>query len=47
MAGFCTAGGKMVEKIWVPLGTKDYAAAIAKIPRRSTRSSPCSAAPTR
>jgi branched-chain amino acid transport system substrate-binding protein len=33
MAGFCKAGGKMVEKIWVPLGTKDYAAAIAKLPR--------------
>jgi branched-chain amino acid transport system substrate-binding protein len=33
MAGFCKAGGKMVEKIWVPLGTKDYAAAIAKIPK--------------
>lgn len=33
MAGYCKAGGKMVEKIWVPLGTKDYAAAIAKIPR--------------
>lgn len=32
MAGFCKAGGKMVEKIWVPLGTKDYASAIAKIP---------------
>lgn len=33
MAGYCKAGGKMVEKIWVPLGTKDYAAAIAKIPK--------------
>ncbi|HYF57976.1 MAG TPA: ABC transporter substrate-binding protein [Burkholderiaceae bacterium] len=33
MAGYCKAGGKMVEKIWVPLGTKDYAAAIAKLPR--------------
>jgi branched-chain amino acid transport system substrate-binding protein len=33
MAGYCKAGGKMVEKIWVPLGTKDYAAAIAKLPK--------------
>jgi len=32
MGGFCKAGGKMVQKIWVPLGTKDYAAAIAQIP---------------
>lgn len=33
MSGFCKAGGKMVEKVWVPLGTKDYSSAIAKIPR--------------
>jgi branched-chain amino acid transport system substrate-binding protein len=33
MAGFCKAGGKMVDKVWVPLGTKDYASAIAKLPR--------------
>jgi branched-chain amino acid transport system substrate-binding protein len=33
MAGYCKAGGKMVDKIWVPLGTKDYASAIAKIPK--------------
>ena len=32
MAGFCKGGGKMVEKVWVPLGTKDYASAIAKLP---------------
>ncbi len=32
MGGFCKGGGKMVEKVWVPLGTKDYASAIAKIP---------------
>jgi branched-chain amino acid transport system substrate-binding protein len=32
MGGYCKAGGKMVQKIWVPLGTKDYAAAIAQIP---------------
>ena len=32
MGGFCKAGGKMLSKVWVPLGTKDYAAAIAQIP---------------
>lgn len=32
MGSYCKSGGKMVEKIWVPLGTKDYASAIAKIP---------------
>jgi branched-chain amino acid transport system substrate-binding protein len=33
MAGYCKAGGKMIDKVWVPLGTKDYASAIAKLPR--------------
>jgi branched-chain amino acid transport system substrate-binding protein len=33
MAHYCKAGGKMIEKIWVPLGTKDYAAAIGRIPK--------------
>jgi branched-chain amino acid transport system substrate-binding protein len=33
MAGYCKAGGKVVDKIWVPLGNKDYASAIAKIPK--------------
>ncbi|MGE0312370.1 MAG: ABC transporter substrate-binding protein [Lautropia sp.] len=33
MAGFCKAGGKMVEKVWVPLGSKDYSSAIAKMPK--------------
>ncbi len=32
MSEFCKGGGKMIEKIWVPLGNKDYASAIAKIP---------------
>ena len=32
MADYCKVGGRVVEKIWVPFGTKDYAAAIAKIP---------------
>ena len=26
-------GGKVVDKAWVPLGTKDYASVIAKIPK--------------
>jgi branched-chain amino acid transport system substrate-binding protein len=33
MTGFCEAGGKMVEKFWVPLGTKDYSSVIARIPQ--------------
>lgn len=32
MAGFCANGGRMIEKVWVPLGTKDYSSAIAKLP---------------
>ena len=33
MASFCAKGGKVVDKAWVPLGTKDYAAVVAKIPK--------------
>jgi branched-chain amino acid transport system substrate-binding protein len=33
MAEFCKGGGKMIDKIWVPLGNKDYSTAIAKIPK--------------
>jgi len=33
MASYCAKGGKVVDKAWVPLGTKDYAAVIAKIPK--------------
>jgi branched-chain amino acid transport system substrate-binding protein len=33
MASYCAKGGKVVDKAWVPLGTKDYAAVVAKIPR--------------
>jgi branched-chain amino acid transport system substrate-binding protein len=33
MAGYCAKGGKVVDKAWVPLGTKDYASVIAKIPK--------------
>jgi len=32
MTEFCSAGGRVLEKHWVPLGTKDFAAVIAKIP---------------
>ena len=33
MASYCAKGGKVLDKAWVPLGTKDYAAVIAKIPK--------------
>ena len=33
MASYCAKGGKVVDKAWVPLGTKDYASIIAKIPK--------------
>jgi branched-chain amino acid transport system substrate-binding protein len=33
MASYCAKGGHMVGKSWVPLGTKDYASVIAKIPK--------------
>jgi len=29
---YCAAGGQIVEKFWVPLGTKDFASIIAKLP---------------
>lgn len=29
---FCNAGGKIVERFWVPLGTKDYSSIIASLP---------------
>jgi branched-chain amino acid transport system substrate-binding protein len=29
---YCKAGGKIVERFWVPLGTKDFGSIIAKIP---------------
>jgi branched-chain amino acid transport system substrate-binding protein len=32
MAEFCKVGGKVVDKQWVPLGTKDYSSVIAKLP---------------
>jgi branched-chain amino acid transport system substrate-binding protein len=33
MTEYCKAGGKVPKKIWVPLGTKDYASFIAQIPK--------------
>jgi branched-chain amino acid transport system substrate-binding protein len=33
MASYCAKGGKVVDKAWVPLGTKDYAAIVARIPK--------------
>jgi ABC-type branched-subunit amino acid transport system substrate-binding protein len=30
--GFCNAGGDIVERFWVPLGTKDFASVIAALP---------------
>lgn len=32
MVEYCKAGGKVLDKQWVPLGTKDYSSVIAKIP---------------
>lgn len=32
MVEYCEAGGKVVNKNWVALGTKDYASVIARIP---------------
>ena len=33
MVEFCKAGGKVIDKNWVPLGTKDYSSVIAKLPK--------------
>jgi branched-chain amino acid transport system substrate-binding protein len=35
MMEFCKAGGKVLDKHWVPLGTKDYSSVIAKLPADS------------
>lgn len=32
MMEYCKAGGKVLDKQWVPLGTKDYSSVIAKLP---------------
>ncbi|XXT20166.1 ABC transporter substrate-binding protein [Sorangium sp. So ce429] len=33
MAEFCRAGGRVPEKLWVPLGTKDYSSVISSLPK--------------
>ena len=33
MVEFCKAGGKVIDKNWVPLGTTDYSSVIAKQPK--------------
>ena len=33
MSEYCRLGGKVPEKAWVPLGGKDYASVIAKVPK--------------
>ena len=33
MTEYCTAGGKVPLKAWVPLGGKDYSSVIARIPK--------------
>ena len=48
MYEFCAAGGHVVQKNWVPLGTKDYSSVVSNLPTpTSTRSTSPSAAPTR
>lgn len=32
MLPFCEAGGKVIDKFWVPIGTKDYSSIVASIP---------------
>ena len=34
VAEFCSLGGKMTKRIWIPPGTQDYSATVAQIPRR-------------
>jgi branched-chain amino acid transport system substrate-binding protein len=33
IAEFCPAGGKISKRIWIPLGTTDWASAVAQLPR--------------
>lgn len=35
MSEFCAKGGKVIEKIWVPNGTKDFSSSIARIPEKA------------
>jgi len=32
LLGYCEAGGKVVERFWVPIGNKDYSTIVASIP---------------
>jgi branched-chain amino acid transport system substrate-binding protein len=32
MLEYCKAGGRVVDKLWVPFGTKDYSSVVARIP---------------
>ncbi len=32
LSEFCSAGGSVAERIWVPLGTQDYSSFVAQIP---------------
>jgi branched-chain amino acid transport system substrate-binding protein len=32
MMEYCKAGGKVLDKYWVPIGTKDYSSVIARLP---------------
>lgn len=32
MHGYCAAGGKVLDKLWVPMGNKDFSSVIARIP---------------
>jgi len=32
MASYCAKGGKVIDKAWVPLGTKDYSAVVSNLP---------------
>ncbi len=31
--GYCNAGGKVVKKFWVPLGTKDFSSVVSQMPK--------------
>lgn len=32
LLGYCKAGGKVLDRFWVPIGNKDYSAIVASIP---------------
>ena len=47
MIEYCQAGGQVVDKVWVPLGDKDFSSASPSSRVTWTRSMSCSAGPTR